>query len=272
MSPFLLILLTACTEPVIDATSKESLKESSEVLADTLPKEQKKQFTDELRQFISWHHSFKSFQQKGDTDEIVWQRIASMLHGKNAEGFMLEYKKAQKIQALWHVEYYKQSQEPHKYGNQQRAKVLLDDYHIYTRADGKYYIKYTILNNSLHALREAIFDVVVASKNTKTTWEVDKVLRMKFPHWLQPGESAVKTIQLFGNYFDEAPEDMVLKKIALPNITYSEEDVYHRNGASKHNTNKIEYYQKRMDEYKEKAEFYQKSINSLISKSNLDNK
>ncbi len=245
---FLAVLLTACGNSELDATSEESLKESSEDLIDSLPTDQRKSFKDDLRRFIFWHHSNKAFRKKGDTDEIARQRVAVKLHGKNAEGFMLEYKKAQKINALWKMEYYKQSQEPHKYGNKQRARVHLDGYRIYTRKDdGKYYIDFAVLNNSAHTLREVIFNVVVVPKNSQASWEVDKLLRIDFPDGLPVGVRSVKTMQLFGDYFNESPEEMALRETTLPYMMYTEEDSYGRRGAGKHNNEKIESYQKNID-------------------------
>ncbi|MEM7179337.1 MAG: DUF6694 family lipoprotein [Spirochaetota bacterium] len=87
----LLLTLFACSKPKIDATSDETMRDSMQAIAKSLPEEEKEEFGKALQAVML----FTGMSSLGKGKEEMQKVIKEKLHGKTAEDIMEMAKKIQ---------------------------------------------------------------------------------------------------------------------------------------------------------------------------------
>lgn len=74
---FMIFLLAACSEPTLDASSEEAMKESIQVIVDTLPEGKKKEFKEALRgiYMLGAMSSVRTNKSKAEILELVLAKL-----------------------------------------------------------------------------------------------------------------------------------------------------------------------------------------------------
>ncbi|MGL1958358.1 MAG: hypothetical protein OCD00_13685 [Colwellia sp.] len=79
---FSFLLLTSCSEPVMDAANEKTMKQSFKYMLDSLPDEEKKQFFKAYHKVVYAYKSHKGFKKKGDSKELIQGRIHDLINQK----------------------------------------------------------------------------------------------------------------------------------------------------------------------------------------------
>ncbi|MFC3150593.1 DUF6694 family lipoprotein [Litoribrevibacter euphylliae] len=218
-------VLTGCYEPTIDASSKETIKTSTQAIRDTLSDTEREEFDAALLLISFSQVEMKDLFSAGTSGagEInLENKVKDVLHGKTASEVISEAarikeerEKKAKQQALNEIQELETKLAKSK--NAQTAlnnfKVLRSRFYKEKQRFGpdKPFIELSVRNLTTHAVSRAYFKGTISSSGRSVPWHED-TFNYTIPGGLEPGES--QNWHLAPNMFSDwdkvtAPENAV---------------------------------------------------------------
>lgn len=222
---FLAVVLavSGCSEPTIDASDKKSLKSSVENVRNSLPDSRKDEFDNAFQLLAMSQIDFADLMAEGQTDSgLLEQRMRDSVHGKTAEEVISE---ADRIQAERRAKERQQAiaeitelQEKRKKAESARDELKNFDVkrsRFYLRESDfgrkKPIIELTVRNGTQHAISRAYFEGTIASPDRSVPW-LQEDFNYSIPGGLEPGETAEWSLapNMFSGWGNvDAPADAV---------------------------------------------------------------
>ena len=220
----LMFLISGCSDPKIDASSDESMKESIQQIRKSLSDDKKEKFDDALKILAFSQINLKSIFAEGaagvGTTEL---KMKEALNGKTGDEIISEAqrikeqrKEKEKIQAINEIKELTEKKE-----KSQKARNALKSFKIersrfykkeQTYGEPKPIIELTVTNWTSHPISRAYFKGTLASPNRSVPWLVE-TFNYQISGGLEPGEEA--NWSLAPNMFSDwgtvdAPADAIL--------------------------------------------------------------
>lgn len=225
---FSFLLLTSCSEPVMDATDEDMMKQSFKNMLDSLPDEEKKQFFKAYHKVVYAYKSHKAFGKKGDPKELIQSRINNLINQKTVTEIIEQAKVIKKKKAQYKIENIEAQLLARKDDIKQLSLAKINQYKLYMTSNGFFdqiFLDLDIYNGSKYDLSHLVFVITIGSSMSHTLISPKKSMYIKFPETLKVGELASKLIDL-GRATDRfyLPKDPILAKYATTHLEIAEEE------------------------------------------------
>ena len=194
-----LLALTACSDPVIDASTEKSMKTSFEKIYQALPGDQKAEFKFSYGAILYAYRTSRSFKKKGDSKALINKRIKAAINGKNAQEINSIYRDVKKTKSLWAIQNIKNQIEQRADDVKQLKTVIIESYDLRLAPDGsreRMFLQATIYNGSKYTLSDVLFVIRIGSSFSDTLLSQNRNLYITFPDGLEQGHSVIRNIDL----------------------------------------------------------------------------
>ena len=222
--PFIMLFIVGCSDPKIDASSDELMKESIEKVRQSLPEDKRAEFDDALKVLAFSQISLKGLFADGASGVRTTEgKMKDALNGKSgeeviaeAERIKKERKEKEKTQALSEIQELEEKQEKVNSAKNKLAKFEVIRSRFYKKKQefmGEHpIIELTVKNGTSHPISRAYFKGTLASPNRSVPWLVE-TFNYRISGGLEPGEEAEWSLS--PNQFSEwgtvdAPADAIL--------------------------------------------------------------
>ena len=218
----LLMLLAACNDPVLDATSEETIKTSVEKMRAVMDEAGKEKLSSALQVLAFSQLDFGSIFAGKAAPEKMLQSSLQKYHGQtakqiiaSADGIIAERKKEQVKQAISEIAEIEEKIKGAQDSQDMLAKVEVVKSRFYKKKSSfttQPVIDLTVKNGTDKAISHIYFEGVLASPNRSVPWLKD-TFNYEIKGGLEPGETA--DWSLAPNMFSEwgetkAPKDAIL--------------------------------------------------------------
>lgn len=219
--------LVSCSDPVLNASSYEVMRDSYKTILYSLPNEEKTQFSDAYNNIVVAYLNHPAFTKKGEKREIRQKRLESVIGGMNAQQIIDASKDIWKKRAVWDIRDLEKRIAKIKKNNQQLKLVSIDEYKLYVEKDGnadRIFLDIVIHNGSKYKLTIADFLITIGSSYSDGISPIKKSFYVTFPEGLKQGQTVSKKIDLgyssSQNYLPKEPilEEYITSKVAGNNI------------------------------------------------------
>ena len=194
-----LLALTACSDPVIDASTEKSMKTSFDKIYQALPGDEKAEFKFSYGGILYAYKTSRSFKKKGDSKALINKRIKAAINGKNAQEINGIYRGVKKTKSLWAIQSIKNQIEKRADDVKQLKTVTIESYDLTLVPDGsreQMFLQATIYNGSKYTLSDALFVIRIGSSFSDTLLSQNRNVYVAFPDGLEQGSSVIKNIDL----------------------------------------------------------------------------
>lgn len=225
---FSFLLLTSCSEPVMDATDEETMKQSFKNMLNSLPAEEKKQFFKAYHKVVYAYKSHKGFKQKGDSKELIQSRINDLINQKTVTEIIEQAKIIKKKKAQYKIKNIEAQLLARKDDNKQLSLAKINQYKLYMTTDGFFdqiFLDVVIYNGSKYDLSHLVLAITIGSSMSHTLISPEKHIYLEFPETLKAGELTSKLIDL-GRATDRfyLPKDPILAKYTTTSLEIAKEE------------------------------------------------
>jgi len=217
------LFLMGCSDPTIDASSDESMKESIDKVRDSLPESERKEFDDSIQILAFSQIDMKDLFAAGATGAGNLEgKVRDSLDGMTAEQVIseadrvrAERKARERQQALEEIKELekRRKQAEHAETELEKFEVVRSRFYMREKQYGREQpvIELTVRNGTDKAVARAYFEGTLASPDRSVPWHED-TFNYSIPGGLEPGEEA--EWQLAPNMFSDwgnidAPADAV---------------------------------------------------------------
>lgn len=222
-------LLAACTNPIIDASTPESMEYSAAKIVSSLPDKDKESFHQAYSSIVFSYRSHVAFVEEGDTRDVIEKRLRQKIDGLNSRQILEEYEKVKKKSALWSIKIIERDIEKAKNDRDQINLVTIDQYKLYMGKDGvldRMYMDLTVHNGSIYNLKDFLFSIRLGSSTKDTLLPQKMDIYVHISEGLEAGGRSGKQIDLgepsYQMYF---PENPVVSEYSTVRITGNDVDI-----------------------------------------------
>ena len=255
-----MVFLVACGDPVMHASSYEMMTSSYKNMLHSLPDNEKQPFIKAYNSIVYSYQNHIAFREKGDTREVIQQRLEHLIDGMNASQIIGEYKKLRRKRALWDIHKLEKEILKKEDDKKQLDLVTIRKYKLYLQKDGKLdrmFLDMVVYNGSKYNLKSISFLIRVGSSYSDTVLPQKRDILLMFPNGLESGKEAFKKIDLgYPSIQRYLPKEPLLSEYStsgirgdkvdiVPNIYPTLSDLNRRLNFKKAN------FQKEFGEYKE---------------------
>jgi hypothetical protein len=217
-------MLTACFEPKIDTSSKESMDKSFEDVRNSMPQEQREKLDEAFQALAFSHVDFANLlSEKNSGNGISAEdKMKMALNGKTGaeileegEKIIAERKAKQKVQAMGEIDELNKKKEIADIAKTELSKFQVTRSRFYKREEQfgspQPIIEITLKNGTAAAVSRAYFEGTIASPDREVPWFKD-TFNYSISGGIEPGEE--KSVTLAPNMFLKwgsvnAPEDAI---------------------------------------------------------------
>ena len=220
----IMVALSACAEPTVDASTTETLKTSVDKMREALSPDQRPQFDEAIQVLTYSQIDVKSIMNDGDSAVAKFEgRVKATLNGKTAEQIMAdasamiaERQRREKEQALQEIAELEKRKQDSVAAREQLKAFEVSRTRFYKReqeyGQPQPIIEMTVKNNTGHPVARAFFEGTLASPGRSVPW-LQKAFNYPISGGIEPGEEA--TWALAPNQFSEwgtvqVPDDAIL--------------------------------------------------------------
>jgi len=225
----IIALLIACGEPVIDASTNDSMSKSYDRIYDSLSDEKREEFKFAYGSIVNSYRTHRAFRTTEDTKETIHRRLESAIQNKNADQILEEFRKVRKTRGLWEIQRIEKQIAKLLEDKKQLERVEIDKYKLYMDKDGmldRIFLDAVISNGSIYNLTSAVFTIRIGSSFSNTLLPQKRTIYFEFPEGLGQGSEIATTIDLGQPTFQRyLPRDPVLSEHSISRISGEEIDI-----------------------------------------------
>lgn len=220
----LLFIISGCSEPKIDASSDESMKDSIEQVRKSLSQDKKNEFDEALKVLAFSQIDFKSLFSAGATGvDTTEMKMKEALDGKTGDEVIVEAerikkhrKEKERTQAINEIQ-----ELIAKKDKSQNAKMELENFKVMRSrfyklkqayGDPKPIIELTVMNWTSHPISRAYFKGTLASPNRSVPW-LTETFNYQISGGIESGEEAAWSLapNMFSDWGKvDVPADAIL--------------------------------------------------------------
>ncbi len=250
------LLITACSDPTLDASSDEAFRTSLEKISRSLSPEQQAQLRNDVSMLAMQSVDFGALLQGEQTD--VERNMRTQFDGKTASEVMSEAARVraerderERQQGLSEIEELLEKKQRAEIAKQQLAKFKVLRSRFYKQSqrfgDPEPIIVLELTNGTPSAISRAYFQGTLASPGRQIPW-LKETFNYQVPGGIEPGETA--SWSLAPNRFSEwgkvrVPEDAVLTVEPYRLDGPDGEALYDATGLGEHEQARLERLQER---------------------------